>query len=140
MFLPVRNQLSGGFLHKKNEKKLCFGSLLVSMQIWIRIQHFRKCRSRVGSGCKSGCEVGSSDFDLFLEIQLCFLCFWFALENLKLVYKKALFKIFNGFKFLSYLTFYPREKIVPHLEKPIRDPVPHSSGSKMNLTKNYSKN
>jgi hypothetical protein len=39
------------------------------------------------------CAVGSSDFPR----SLCFMWFWFGLEILRLVYKKAFFKILNGF-------------------------------------------
>jgi hypothetical protein len=45
-------------------------------------------------------EVGSSDFDIFFINPICFMCFWFGLEILRLVYKKAFFEILNGF----YLT------------------------------------
>ncbi len=42
--------------------------------------------------------IGSSDFGIFLENQYAsFMCFWFGLEILRLVYKKVFFEILNGF-------------------------------------------
>jgi hypothetical protein len=41
--------------------------------------------------------VGSSDFDIFFRNSICFMCFWFGLEILRLVYKKVFFEILNGF-------------------------------------------
>jgi hypothetical protein len=43
------------------------------------------------------CAVGSSDFDIFFRNSICFMCFWFGLEILRLVYKKVFFEILNGF-------------------------------------------
>jgi hypothetical protein len=40
--------------------------------------------------------LGSSDFDIFLEIQYAS-CFLFGLANLRQFYKKTFFKILNGF-------------------------------------------
>ncbi len=47
----------------------------------------------------NNCEVGTSDFDIFLEIQYLHVFFWFGLkiEILRLVYKKVFFEILNGF-------------------------------------------
>jgi hypothetical protein len=39
---------------------------------------------------------------------ICFMCFWFGLEILRLVYKKSVF--WNIEQFLSYFTFYPPKK------------------------------
>jgi hypothetical protein len=39
------------------------------------------------------------------------MCFWFGFEILRLVFKKVFFEIWNGF--LSYLNFYPSEKVAP---------------------------
>ncbi len=39
------------------------------------------------------CTLGSSDFEFFLEISICFMCFWFCLEIPRQVYGKAFFKI-----------------------------------------------
>jgi hypothetical protein len=49
----------------------------------------------------------------FLKNSICFMCFWFGLEILRLCYKKAFFEILNDF--LSYLTFYPPKKVAPPL-------------------------
>jgi hypothetical protein len=44
------------------------------------------------------CALGSSDFDIFLEIQHASCVFGgFGLEILRLVYKKVFFEIWNGF-------------------------------------------
>ncbi len=45
--------------------------------------------------------VGSSDFPR----SLCFMWFWFGLETLRLVYKKAFFKILNGFSLIWPFNF-----------------------------------
>ncbi len=45
----------------------------------------------------------------FFRNSLCFMCLWFGLEILRLVFKKAFFKILNVF--LSYLTFNPPKKV-----------------------------
>ncbi len=52
------------------------------------------------------CTLGSSDFPR----SLCFMWFWFGLEILRLVYKKAFCEI-------SYLSFYPSKKTAPSLIK-----------------------
>ncbi len=45
----------------------------------------------------------------FFRNSICFMCFWFGLEILRLVYKKAFF--WNIERFLSYLTFYTPKKV-----------------------------
>jgi hypothetical protein len=40
-------------------------------------------------------KIRSSDLDIFV----CFMCFWFGLEILRLVYKKVCFKILNSIIF-----------------------------------------
>ncbi len=71
------------------------------------------CRGTASSpvvrlGCyiyiRSGSSIGSSDFDLFLEIQCASCVFGLALKSLDLFIKKC---FFNIERFLSYLTFYP---------------------------------
>jgi hypothetical protein len=52
--------------------------------------------------CIADCRVGSSDFPR----ALCFLSFWFGLEILRLVYKKAFFKILNGFPKRFFWNFF----------------------------------
>ncbi len=46
----------------------------------------------------------------FFRNPICFMCFWFGLEILRLVYKKRVF--WNIEWFLSYLTFYPPKKVI----------------------------
>jgi hypothetical protein len=46
---------------------------------------------------KQGCRIGSSDF--YIRNSICFMCFWFGLEILRLVYKKV---------------FYPPKKVAPY--------------------------
>ncbi len=59
--------------------------------------------------------IESSDFDIFLENSICFMCFWFGLEILRLVYLKSVF--WNIERFLSYWTFYPPKKVALPLIK-----------------------
>jgi hypothetical protein len=47
------------------------------------------------------------------------MCFWFGLEILRLVYKKAFFEILK--QFLSYLTFYPPKKVGPPLIRVLKN-------------------
>ncbi len=57
-----------------------------------------------GGGCYDdldGCWLGSSDFPR----SLCFMWFWFGLEILRLVYKKAFFKILIGFYLIWAFNF-----------------------------------
>ncbi len=44
----------------------------------------------------------------FFRNSICFMCFWFGLDILRLVYKKRVF--WNIERFLSYLTLYPPKK------------------------------
>ncbi len=44
----------------------------------------------------------------FFRNSICLMCFWFALEILRLVYKKCFLKYWTV---LSYLTFYPPKKV-----------------------------
>ncbi len=50
----------------------------------------------------------------FFRNSICFMCFWFGLEILRLVYKKA---SWNIERFQSYLTFCPLKKVAPPLIK-----------------------
>jgi hypothetical protein len=43
------------------------------------------------------CGLGSIDFDIFFRNSICFIYFWFGLEILRQVYKKAFFEILNSF-------------------------------------------
>ncbi len=49
----------------------------------------------------------------FFRNSICFMCFWFGLEILRLIYIKVFF--WNIEWFLSYLTFYPSKKTAPPL-------------------------
>ena len=55
------------------------------------------------------CRLGSSDFPR----SLCFMWFWFGLEILRLVYKKAFFKILNGF-YLIWPFNFQKNSTVPY--------------------------
>ncbi len=62
-----------------------------------------------GGGCYDdldGCWLGSSDFPR----SLCFMWFWFGLEILRLVYKKAFFKILIGFYLIWAFNFQKKIK------------------------------
>jgi hypothetical protein len=56
----------------------------------------------------SGCGMGPVILIIFFRNSIFFMCFWFGLEILRLVYKRAFF--LNIERFLSYLTFYPQKK------------------------------
>jgi hypothetical protein len=51
---------------------------------------------------RGGGAIGSSDFDSFFRNSICFMCFWFGLEILILVYKKVFFEILTLFDLLSF--------------------------------------
>ncbi len=59
--------------------------------------------------CCVHCTVGSSDFPR----SLCFMWFWFGLEILRLVYKKAFFKILIGF-YLIWAFNFQKNSTVPY--------------------------
>jgi hypothetical protein len=72
---------------------------LLHIRLWVRAILHRK----------TYCGVGSSDFPR----SLCFMWFWFGLEILRLVCKKAFFKILNGF-YLIWAFNFQKNSTVPY--------------------------
>ncbi len=75
-------------------------------------------RMRYGWGCTRGSGAWDENsqeggrewsrvqwFWHFFRNTICFLCFWFGLDILRLVYKKVLFEILNGFYLILPLSF-----------------------------------
>jgi hypothetical protein len=57
----------------------------------------------------------------FFRNSIFFMCFWFGLEMLRLVYKKAFLKYWTITYYWSYLTFYPPKKVAPPLIRVLKN-------------------